>query len=40
MPLTFTRAPTPVAGDPITSTQARAMARAISDRLRSGLADG
>lgn len=39
MGLSFTRAPTVAAGDAITSTQMRALARAFNDRIRSGLGD-
>jgi hypothetical protein len=39
MPLTFTRAPLVAAGDRITSTQMRGLARAWNDRLRAGPGD-
>ena len=40
MAVTFTRAPTVVAGDRITSTQLATLSRAFNSRLRSGLGDG
>lgn len=39
MSVSFTRAPTVAAGDAITSTQLRSLARAFNDRLRSGIGD-
>lgn len=40
MAITFTRAVEVAAGDPITSTEQNALARAFNDRLISGLGDG